>query len=229
MISRRSLIVAASLLTLEPWRAFSQAEKKKPTIIDGRIVIGDFNVGSSAAVIDGPTHEGVDITIDLPAEMHVRNFGAPDDNAGLCVFASMTMGARWHNIRALDDVIHKLKKGGGWPEKVDQVIKQFAPKLDYVQYEGTDPAILDKAMAEQRMCHVTYGYGERYKMQTIYHMVCLVHLDANWAVVLDNNFPGAAKYEWMPRAEFLKRWVHPSGQGWAYVFLAPPPPPIPHN
>jgi hypothetical protein len=77
------------------------------------------------------------------------------------------------------------------------------------------------------MCHVTYGYGERYRMQTIAHMVNLVHLDQKWAAILDNNFPGT--YEWMPREEFLKRWAHPGGQGWAYVMLAPPPPPVPHN
>lgn len=220
--------MAAALLGLKPLKLFGQTEaRRKPTVIDGRIVIGQFNVGSSAAVVDGPVHDGVEITIDLPSEEHVKNFGAPDDNLGLCVFASMTMGARWHNVRPLKDVIKKLRKGGGWPGKVDQVFKQYAPGLDYVQYEGVDPAILDKAMAESRMCHVTYGYGERYKMQTIYHMVNLVHLDDKWAVVLDNNFPGT--YEWMSRPEFLKRWAHPGGQGWAYVMLAPPAPPVPHN
>jgi hypothetical protein len=227
MISRRSLL-SASLLALTPFRGMAQVPAKRPPyIIDGRIIIGEFNVGAAAAVVDGPAHEGVEITVDLPNDQHVKNFGAPDDNLGLCVFASMTMGARWHNVRALDDVIHKLRKGGGWPEKVDQVFKQFAPDLKYVQYEGKDPAILDKAMLESRMCHVTYGYGERYRMQTIAHMVNLVHLDQKWAAILDNNFPGT--YEWMPREEFLKRWAHPGGQGWAYVMLAPPPPPVPHN
>lgn len=186
-----------------------------------------YVVGGSPAVVDGPSHEGVEITVDLPIDQHVRNFGAPKDNLGLCVFASMTMGARWHNVTPLKDVIHKIDKGGGWPEKVDRVFKQFAPDLKYVQYEGTDPAILDKAMAEGAMCHVTYGYGERYGMKTIAHMVNLVHLDQKWAVVLDNNFPGT--YEWMDRSEFLKRWTHPGGQGWAYIMLAPGPPPPPHN
>jgi hypothetical protein len=187
----------------------------------------DFRHYAESAVVDGQAHEGVEIQIDLPAGQHVKNFGAPADGKGLCVFASMTMAARWHHVRELADVIRKIDEGGGWPEKVDGVFKEHAPGLEYVQYEGTDPAILDKALAEDRPACVTYGYGERYGMQTIYHMVLLVHLDAHWAVVLDNNFPGT--YEWMPRAEFLRRWVHPSGKGWAFVMLAPPPPPVPHN
>lgn len=184
------------------------------------------------ATVDGPVHNGVELTVDLPAKQHVRNFGAPADGKGLCVFASLSMASRWHHIPELMDVIHKLREGGGWPEKVDQTIKQYAPGLEYVQYEGTDPAVLDQAMAEDRAVCVTYGYGERYRengqqVPTIYHMVMLVHLDGESAAILDNNFP--ATYEWMPRREFLRRWVHPDGRGWAVVLLRPPPPPPPHN
>ena len=187
----------------------------------------DYRQVADKAAVDGPVHDGVEVQIDLPNAEHVKNFGAPADGKGLCVFASMSMAARWHHVRELADVIHKVNQGGGWPEKVDGVFKEHAPGLKYVQYEGTDPAILDKALAEDRPACVTYGYGERYQMQTIYHMVMLVHLDARVAAVLDNNFPGT--YEWMTRDEFLRRWVHPSGKGWAYVMLAPPPPPVPHN
>jgi hypothetical protein len=184
-------------------------------------------VFADPAVVGGPSHQGVELQIDLPSEQHIKNFRAPADGKGLCVFASMTMASRWHNVRSLFDVIHKINEGGGWPEKVDQIFKQHAPGLNYVQYEGTDPSILDKALSEDRMACVTYGYGERYQMQTIYHMVCLAHLDDKVAAILDNNFPGT--YEWMSRDEFLKRWKHPFGKGWAYVLLIPPPPPVPHN
>lgn len=224
---RRAFLAQVFALLTCGRSAFGQARKKTPTVIDGRIVYGDFVYGADGAVVDGNVHDGVEIQIDLPAKQHVKNFGAPSDNKGLCVFASMTMVARWHHVRELQDVIHKINEGGGWPEKVDGVFKQYAPHLKYVQYEGTDPSILDKALSEGRPAGVTYGYGERYEMQTIYHMVMLVHLDADRAVILDNNYPGT--YEWMSRKEFLRRWAHPSGKGWAYVMLAPPPPPIPHN
>jgi hypothetical protein len=186
-----------------------------------------YLVFAAKADVDGPLHDGVEIQIELPVAQHVENFGAPKDKLGLCVFATMDMDARWHNVRKLIGIINKIQEGGGWPAKVDAVFKQYAPDLKYIQYEGTDPAILDKALSEGRPAGVTYGYGERYKMQTIAHMVLLVHLDSKWAAILDNNFPGT--YEWMPREEFLRRWVHPNGEGWCYVMLAPPPPPPPHN
>lgn len=188
------------------------------------LVCGTVQGGSE---IDGPSHNGVEVSVDLPAAEHVKNFGAPKDGKGLCVFASMDMAARWHNMKDLIDVIHKVPEGGGWPEKVDKVIKQLAPKRKYVQYEGTDPAILDSAMQSRAAACVTYGTGERYQNQTIYHMVLLVHLDAKTACIVDNNFPGT--FEWMTRTEFLSRWKHPSGQGWAIVFLESPPPPIPRS
>lgn len=184
------------------------------------------------AVVDGPMHGGKEIQVDLPFSQHVKNFGAPKDKLGLCVFASLTMAGRWHNIPELFDLVHKIEEGGGYPAKVDAVLKKHAPKLEYIQYEGTDPAALDKALSEGSVACVTYGYSERYsdatgKMETIYHMVLLVHLDGEDAVILDNNYPGT--YEWMTRAEFLRRWIHPSGQGWSVVFMASPPPPIPYN
>jgi hypothetical protein len=210
---RRVVLITATLLALVP--SGSAGEKR------------DYRADAQRAVVDGPIHNGIEIQVDLPIEQHVKNFGAPADRKGLCVFASMTMSGRWHNVRSLFDVIHKINEGGGWPEKVDAVLRQYAPDLKYVQYEGTNPAILDKALTEGRMACVTYGYSERYGMETIYHMVDLVYLDVTWAAILDNNFPGT--YEWMPREEFLRRWKHPRGQGWVVVFLAAPPPPIPHN
>ena len=183
--------------------------------------------GDRNAVVDGNTHNGVEIQIDLPESQHVRNFGAPRDGKGLCVFATMDMIARWHNIRPLFDVINKVESGGGWPEKVDEVARKFAPDLKIVQYQGKDLTLLENSLQDGRPVAVTYGYGERYGMKTIYHMVMLVHLDSEYAAILDNNFPGT--YEWMPRQEFARRWIHPGGYGWAYVFLAHPPPPVPAN
>lgn len=179
------------------------------------------------AQVTGPVYEGVEVSIDLPDHQHVKNFGAPADQKGLCVFASMDMAARWHNIRQLVGVVQKVREGGGWPEKVDQVIASIDPNIKYEQYEGADPAFLERGIRSGAPVCVTYGYGERYGMQTIAHMVLLVHIDSRYAAIVDNNFPG--NWEWMSRDEFLRRWVHPSGKGWAYYFLHSPPPPPPRN
>lgn len=198
---------------------------------------GADRAGQEPAVIDGPTHDGEEVAIDFPQSQRVKNFGAPRDGLGLCVFASLTMAARWHGVGELDDLIHRVQEGGGWPEKVDAVLKKEAPNLRYVQYEGLDPAILDLAMLERSPVCVTYGLGELYRDRsnpsgTIYHMVLLVHLSDRSAGILDNNFVDGeytGKYFWMSRAEFLRRWAHPSGKGWAVRFLAAPPPLPPHN
>jgi hypothetical protein len=180
-----------------------------------------------AAAVNGPVHEGVEVDVDLPLSQHVKNFGAPADGQGLCVFASLDMAARWHNARQLVDVIHRVNQGGGWPEKVDEVMKEVAPGVLYEQYQGTDPRFLDRTIKNGGAVCVTYGYGERYGMKTIYHMVLLVHLDSAKACIIDNNFPGT--FEWMSRDEFLRRWAHPTGKGWAVALIAPPPPPPPRN
>lgn len=200
------------------------------------LVAAALGPADPAAVEDGPTHSGVEIAIDLPASRQIHNIGAPEDGLGLCVFASMEHAGRWHNRRPLFDVINKIPKGGGWPEKVDAVLKEHAPDVradhHYIKTKADLGWVRDELHAGKMIC-ITYGYGERYSNQTIYHMVNLVHLDEKWAVFLDNNFPCTPerpnRYEWMSADEGFRRIIHPTGQGWAYSLDAPPPPPVPHN
>jgi hypothetical protein len=191
------------------------------------LIYKDRRLEADPASVDGSSHNGKEVQVDLPASLHIKNFGAPEDGLGLCVFATMSMMARWHNIPELSDVIHKLKQGGGWPGKVAKVVKEFAPEIEIVQYEGDDLSGIEKALSEGKAVGVTYGYGERYQMQTISHMVLMAYLDEEDAAILDSNFPGT--YEWMSRKEFLRRFVHPGGKGWMWIFVFPGPPPVPHN
>jgi hypothetical protein len=99
----------------------------------------------------------------------------------------------------------------------------------YLQYEGPRPEpVLEQCERTGRMACITYGYSPRYG-GTIAHMVCCVKYGGRWAVCLDNNFPGEQSYEWMSQEELVRRLKHPSGSGWVFVWLAPPPPPVPHN
>ena len=181
---------------------------------------------------NGPTYQGISVQIDLPdADLQPNSGGT--DGAGLCVFASLQMAARWGGIDELADLFSWMKsqRGGGWPEKVDRVLTARAPRLKeaggWINYEGSDPTILDAALRTNRPVCVTYGYGELYANKTIGHMVLLVHLDANLAAIRDNN--DVNHTTWMSRAEFLKRWKHPSGKGWCVILITPPPPPVPSN
>jgi hypothetical protein len=175
-----------------------------------------------------------ELACDLPGAEHLKNTGGlgprgPGTGAGLCVFTSLEHSGRWQNAEALRGLQQKMthEEGGGWPEKVDKMLAKYAPDVEYVQYTGADPSLLRLALRTGRMPAVTYGYSPRYGGR-VAHMVNLVHLSDKWAAVLDNNFPGEDKYEWMAPDEFLRRWKM-GGGGWAVVLLAPPPPPVPIN
>lgn len=171
-----------------------------------------------------------EILLDLPGAEHLKNV-AGRDGSGCCVFTSLEVAGRWANVaqlRGFQQKVAKNEPGGGWPEKVDRMLAKYAPGVEYVQYSGTDPALLQLALKTGRMPCVTYGYSPRYGGR-VAHMVNLVHYSAKWAAVLDNNFPGEDRYEWMAPDEFLYRWKLGDGNGWAVITLAPPPPPVPVN
>lgn len=179
-------------------------------------------------VANGPVHDGQPVDCDLPEVLRVKNVGG-SDGAGLCVFASLEMAARYQNERAVMGVFDwmKTQPGGGWPERVDEIMKSRAPNVKYRQYLGGSIDFIQQGIDSGRPVCVTYGYGELYNMQTIYHMVLCVGLSDKWAAILDNNDPG--RIWWVPTDEFQRRFVHPDGQGWAVYVLSPPPPPVPIN
>lgn len=184
---------------------------------------------------DGVGPSGSEVTTDLPKAYRKANISSR--GAGCCVFQSGSHAGHWQNVEAVYEwpqwMVQKGIVGGGYPQKVDKLIEQVAKDrgLDipkYVQHTQGDPKFLELALANEYMPCVTYaGMDPRYGKNTgIDHMVNLVYLDANYACILDNNYIDA--YLWMSRDEFLTRWKARGG-GWAYVFIASPPPPVPHN
>lgn len=140
---------------------------------------------------------------------------------GLCVFTSIQYASWWQNEPKLKDFQAKMKaneKGGGWPQKVDEMIGKYGPGTRYIQYEGKNPAVIELALKTGRVPCVTWQGN---------HMLCCVHLDASRAAILDNNSPN--KLSWMSREVFLSRWTQGPGSGWVVVLLNPPPPPAPRN
>ncbi len=188
-----------------------------------------------------------EITIDLPGKEQMHNTGGlgprgPGTGAGLCVWTSLNHAGLWANVAELFDLQKKMttREGGGWPEKVDKVLAELAPGVEYLQYTGTDSTVIKLALRTGRMPCVTYGYSPRYVGPRnpggrISHMVNCVHLSDHWACVLDNNFvPETAadkedpkSYEWMAPAEFQARWTGTDGTGWVVVPLHVGPPPVP--
>ncbi len=192
------------------------------TLASGRRIAAD------GGFANGPTHQGVEIETDLDADLRIRNVGGTD-GAGLCVWASLCMAARYHNCEPLFDLFDRMKHevGGGWPSRVDEKMRAWAPDVKYEQWVGTNLTFIRSQLARGRMVCATYGYGELYHMATIAHMVCVVKMTPDWTAILDNNDP--EHIWWMPTEEYARRFVHPSGQGWAVAIHLPPPPPVPHN
>lgn len=187
---------------------------------------------AGSAVVNGSSHAGTEVACDIPNDLHQKNTGG-SDGAGLCVFASMRHSGLWQNNELFAGIFQWMKKhpGGGYPSKVDAMLKRYAgetgkPIPDYVQSESGDLEILKLACKTGRMPGVTYGYSPtgRYGGKSIAHMVSLVHADNNWFVILDNNYPGS--FEWMTPEQFKKVYMH-GGGGWAVILLTPPPPPAP--
>jgi hypothetical protein len=192
-------------------------------------------VGQSS-FINGREHDGETLTCDLPAGEHLANVGSRVDGRGMCVMSSIEMAARWQaleSMRGLRDWCAR-QPGGAYPAKVDRQLRDFCTARgisvpSYLQYEGRNPGpILDLCEKTGRMACITYGASPRYR-GAIAHMVCCVKNGGRWAVVLDNNFPGDRSYEWMNRDELLRRISFPDGRAWVFVWLAPPPPPVPRN
>lgn len=195
------------------------------------------SVGASVGGAISP--DGEEIQCDLPARLHRRNINSR--GLGCCVFRSLDHAARYQNVPALHGfpewMLRKGIAGGGWPQKVDELIPKIAkdrglPTPDYLQVEGGDLEILKLACRTGRMPCVTYSYSPsgRYGGARINHMVNLVHATSAHFAVLDNNYidpPGRA-YEWLTPAEL--RPAYTGGRaGWAVILLAPPPPPSPRN
>lgn len=177
---------------------------------------------------------GIEIATDLPKALRMKNTGGigprgPGSGSGLCVFTSLEHSGRWVNARPLWGLQEKMthEEGGGWPEKVDKMLKKYCPGARYIQYEGKDPKILELALETGRMPAVTYnGHDGVFYHGVIAHMVNSVYLKGKDAAILDNNNPD--KILWMSRQEFLDRWCG-RGNGWAVVLLDPRPPAPPCN
>lgn len=195
---------------------------------------GPRSVAPVGASVGGTVHtDGTAIDCDLPARFHLQNKGG-SDGAGLCVFTSVEHAATWADVTPLIGFRDWMTRypGGGYPQKLDQMIAKIcadrgSPKPEYLQVEGMDIDILKRASRAGLMPSVTYSFSPtgRYGGQKIAHMVSLVHADDKHFVILDNNYPGPQRLEWLTPDEF-KRVYAP---GWAVILLKHGPPPVPRN
>lgn len=182
----------------------------------------------SGLSLGGPDAKGQ--TLYLPSEQRTKNVGG-SDGSGLCVFTSIGHAARYQNVDSLKEFQAWMRKrpGGGYPEKVDQMINLFCkeqgiPKPNYLQIESKDPALIKAAIISGRMPSVTYDGRCLHYRQHIEHMVNVVGYTDEYVVVLDNNFIGEDQFVYLAPSEFISRWIGmggPNRQGWVVILLDP--------
>lgn len=196
-----------------------------------------------------PDH--VKAQIDLPANQHIMNVGSEIDGYGLCVYSSITVSARWHN---LTDMLGFRKfaegrPGGASPDKIEVDLPAYAKRSGvtiphYLQHTGGDETFLRLVMETRRMPGITYAGVDGFYSGVIAHMVNCAHLDGLKGAIIDNNRPGS--WICMSNPQLVNRWkglgddgkpllipvrqgariIHtPVGGGWCFVWLGPPPPP----
>jgi hypothetical protein len=173
------------------------------------------------------------VVCDLPVSQRKKNIASK--GLGCCVFRSIEYAARWQQVPELFDLPEQLREagipGGGYPEKVTQILQQFGLDVAYLQDTSGDADILEAILKTGRLPCVTYNGHDCHYAGGIAHMVCLPYFDrqTGWACISDNNYPGESEFVWMSPEQFLQRWQGGAGNGWVVCLLNNPPPPPPHN
>jgi len=99
---------------------------------------------AQSSVVAGREYQGETLTVDLPANQHIKNIGSRIDGAGMCVFTSVEMAANWSGLagwRGFCDWCAQHYPGGGYPQKLDSLIRAYAkarnlPVPRFLQYRA---------------------------------------------------------------------------------------------
>ncbi|MHB9044397.1 MAG: hypothetical protein ACYC35_00505 [Pirellulales bacterium] len=170
------------------------------------IDLGEPNMGNPpAAKTEYPA-------VNLPVSLRQSNW-LGSKSEGSCVHATMITLLRWQGRYNTADNWRRNQGNGEWPE--DLAAKFDKAGVRYAYTTQGDPEFLEWACLTRRGCGVTVMGGK--------HMVALVHFDAEWAGILDNN--DINKITWVPRDTFVTEWQN--SNGWAVTPVYTPAPPLP--
>lgn len=183
---------------------------------------------SHAPILGGLTSpDGVTQALPLPVDMAWPK-NVDSRGMGCCAFRALGYAARWQNVAALIDMPEKMIKdeipGGGWPEKVDKLLRRYDPAATYWNDSSGNLNILAAALASKRMPCIAYNGHDPHYHGGVAHCVNVIAFDqpSGWVAILDNNYPKLDQIVWMGTEEFCQRW-----QGWSYGLLAQTPGSLP--
>ncbi len=144
--------------------------------------------------------------------------------SGCCVMASNVANANhlqrtdWaEEIRA----VSLTENGGHTPDKLDrqfQQVREKHPDFAWRQWHNVPDGWerVKQWSASGVPIGITWGTGQHYGMQLIYHMVSCTHADDEWVQIKDNNYPD--EYSTVPEPEGKRRWEM-GGLPWAVVLV----------
>jgi hypothetical protein len=144
--------------------------------------------------------------VNLPQHARCRNYAG-----GSCVIASTVSLFRWQGRDDLAELFRRAYGGGQSASSLHAKLE--AHRVRYAYTTSGDAAFLEWACRTRRGAGVTFFAN---------HFICLVHLDAERAVLLDNN--RTSEYVTLPRDDFLRRWR--GYGGWATTPVYSPTAPL---
>lgn len=147
------------------------------------------------------------------------------DGLGLCVFTSIENTAIPQAIYPLYGLRDWMvrKQGGGWPEKVDRILREYKANVKYVHFEGSSVDKYEKVFRDALdvgfVPCITWGTDvSHYGGRQIAHMINVVYWDDDYVCVVDNNFP--REYLWVDTPT-AKKYMSLGGF-WGMIFYDQP-------
>jgi hypothetical protein len=150
--------------------------------------------------------------VNIPFALRESNWIGNQGN-GSCVHATMVSLFRWQARFKTADYWRRTYGDGEFPE--DLAAKFDHEGIRYAYVTNGDVCFLEWSIRTRRGCGITVMVGA--------HFVALVHLDDNWAAILDNN--NVSKFKWIPRATLIAEWK--ASHGWAVTPIYTPAAPLP--
>jgi len=151
-------------------------------------------------------------TVNVPYGLRQENWPGRR-REGSCTWATTISLLRWQGRYRTADWLRKNRGGGEWPEHMAEGLDSAGIRYAYTVDGNVE--FLEWACSTRRGCGITVQGGT--------HMVALVHLDSQWAAILDNN--DIEKFIWVPRQALIAEWQ--ASHGWAVTVLYTPCPPLP--
>jgi len=200
MLGRRKMMLVAAAAMLVCGCRVKQPPRRCP---DGSCQAKTSDVGWGVS----PTLRFSETpVVNLPLHARCRNYAG-----GSCVIASTVSLFRWQGRDDLADLFRRAYSGGQSASSLHAKLE--ARGVRYAYTTSGDAAFLDWACRTRRGAGVTFFAN---------HFICLVHLDGQRAILLDNNRVG--QYITLPRDEFLRRWR--GYGGWATTPVYSPAAPL---